>query len=87
LDLEPRVDRGRFQGWEIRAIYDGEPCWSEVGLRAGDIVSRVNRRPIQRPDEAQVVWTALRASGEIVVDYLREGEARTLRLPVVDDRD
>jgi hypothetical protein len=87
FDVEPKVEHGRFQGWLIRAIYAGDPCWGEVDLRAGDIVNRVNRRRIERPDEAQAVWTALRGSGEIVVDYLRDGKARTLRLPVVDDRD
>jgi hypothetical protein len=86
LDIEPKVDQGRFQGWMIRAIQPGDPCWSEVDLREGDVIKRVNRRSIQRPDEAQAVWTALRASREIVVDYLRDGKPRTLRLPVVDDR-
>lgn len=86
VDIEPKMDRGRFQGWLIRAIYAGDPCWTEVDLRAGDVVARVNRRPIERPEEAQAVWTALRGSGEIVVEFVRAGKTRTLRFPVVDDR-
>jgi hypothetical protein len=87
VDIEPKVDRGRFRGWLIQTIYAGDPCWTEVDLRAGDVVVKVNRRPIHSPDEAQAVWTALRGAREIVVDFLREGKARTLRFPVVDDRE
>lgn len=88
VDIEPAVDgRGRFQGWLINAIHPGDPCWTDVDLRAGDIVARINRRPIQRPEDAQAVWKALRGTNEIVVEYLREGKPKTLRLPVVDDRD
>jgi hypothetical protein len=88
VDIEPAVDqRGRFQGWLINAIHTGDPCWTDVDLRAGDIVARINRRSIQRPEDAQKVWTALRGTGEIVVEYVREGKARTLRFPVVNDRD
>ena len=88
VDIEPAVDRrGRFRGWLINSIQTGDSCWTDIDLRAGDIVARINRRPIQRPEDAQAVWKGLRGTGEIVVDYLREGKAKTLRLPVVDDRD
>ena len=85
VDVEPKIDRGRFQGWLVRGIYAGDPCWADIGLRAGDVVNRVNRRPIERPEEAQAVWTALRGSGEIVIDLVRAGKPRTLRFDVVDD--
>jgi len=87
VDIEPKVVRGRFQGWLIQSIYAGDPCWSDIDLRAGDVVVRVNRRPIHSPDEAQAVWTALRSAREIAVDFLRDGKSQTLRFPVVDDRE
>ena len=85
VDVEPKVDHGRFQGWLVRGIYAGDPCWAGIDLRAGDVVNRVNRRPIERPEEAQAVWTALRGTGEIVIDLVRAGRPRTLRFDVVDD--
>lgn len=87
VEIEPKVDGGRFRGWLIQAVYPGDPCWSDIDLRAGDVVVKVNRRPIHSPDEAQAVWTALRGAREIVVDFLREGKTRTLRFPVVNDRE
>jgi hypothetical protein len=85
VEIEPKVERGRFQGWLIQAVYPGDPCWNDIDLRAGDVVVKVNRRPIHSPDEAQAVWTALRGAREIVVDFRRDGKARTLRFPVVKD--
>lgn|GEM_PF-4262966 len=87
IDVEAKLERGHFQGWLVRSLYDGDPCWADVDLRAGDIVTRINRRPIERPEQAQIVWTGLRASREIVVDYLRDGQPRTLKFLVVDAPD
>lgn len=85
VDVEPKIEHGHFQGWMVRGIYAGDPCWSDVDLHVGDVVNRINRRPIERPEQAQAVWTALRSSGEIIVDFLRGGRPRTLRFAVVDD--
>jgi len=87
VDVEPQIEDGRFQGWRVRAIHPGDPCWADVDLRPGDVVSRINRRPIERPEEAQAVWSALRGAGEIVVELVRGREARTLRFAVMDDSD
>jgi type II secretory pathway component PulC len=84
VDVEAKIERGHFQGWLVRSIYAGDPCWAEIDLRTGDIVTRVNRRPIERPEEAQAVWTGLRTSGEVVVDYVRDGHPRTIKFAVVD---
>lgn len=83
VDVEPKVERGRFQGWLVRSVYPGHPCWADVDLRAGDIVARVNNLAIERPEEAQAVWTALRTSNDIVVQLVRNGRPRTLRFSIV----
>lgn len=85
VDVEPKIERGRFQGWSVRSIYAGDPCWADVDIHPGDVVSRVNHHNIERPEQAQAVWNGLRGAGEIVVDLIRVGQPRTLRFPVVDD--
>jgi S1-C subfamily serine protease len=87
IDVEPKIERGKFQGWLVRKVYVGDPCWADVDLKAGDVVSRVNRHAIERPEQAQEVWTALRTTGEIAVELFRGGKPRTLRFSVVDDVD
>jgi hypothetical protein len=85
VNVDPVKEKGKFRGWLVRSLHPGDPCWADVDLRAGDVVSRVNGRPIERPEQAHAVWTALRTAKEIVVDYTRSGTARTLRLEVIED--
>jgi len=87
VDVEGKVERGHFQGWLVRSVYGGDPCWADIDLRPGDVVVRINRRPIERPEEAQAVWTGLRTSGEILVEFVRDGRPRTLRFTISDDLD
>ena len=84
VSVDPLLARGRFKGWIIRALPADDECYLGVDLRAGDVVTRVNGRSIERPEEALAVWVGLPASSELVVDLLRDGRARTLRLGIVD---
>jgi hypothetical protein len=84
VTVAPQLDGKRFEGWVIRSLHVKDPCFADIDLRPGDIVSRVNHRPIGRPEEAFAVWTSLRSAREIVVDYTRAGESRTFRIDVVD---
>lgn len=84
VDVEGKVDHGHFQGWLVLGIYSGDPCWSDVDVLPGDVVTRINHRPIERPEEAQAVWTALRTSSEILIELLRDGRPRSLKFVVVE---
>ena len=55
------------------------------GLRPGDVISRVNHRPVEKPEQAHAVWSALRHAREISVDFVRGAEGHTLRFAIVDD--
>ena len=57
IDVEPQMKGGRFEGWRVKGLFAGDPCWSGIDLRVGDVVKRVNRRPIERPEQAQAVWS------------------------------
>jgi hypothetical protein len=70
-----------FVGWEVVAL---EPPFAGGSVAPGDVVTRVNGRTIERPEQLADVWTALRAASAIVVEYLRAGERRELTIPVVD---
>jgi hypothetical protein len=84
VSIDPMMARGRFRGWIIRSLDSSEGCYADVDLHAGDVVTRVNGRSIERPEEALEVWTGLPASAELVVDFVRDGQARTLRFGIVD---
>ena len=58
-----------------------------LGLRKGDIISRINRKPVEDLEtlEKEVVKT-VRFGGELIVDVLRAGEPVVLSLVVGEDR-
>jgi hypothetical protein len=85
VDVEPKIVRGRFEGWLVRSIHAGESCWAEVDLRPGDVVSRVNHRSVEKPEQAHAVWSALRHAREISVEFVRGAEGHTLKFAIVDD--
>jgi hypothetical protein len=85
VEVEPKIVRGRFEGWLLRSLHAGEACWAGVDLRPGDVISRVNHRPVEKPEQAHAVWSALRHAREISVDFVRGAEGHTLRFAIVDD--
>jgi S1-C subfamily serine protease len=84
VSVDRLLVRGRFKGWIIRSLSADDGCYTGVDLRVGDVVTRVNGRPVERPEEALVVWTALPTSAELVVDLVRDGQPRTVRFGIVD---
>jgi type II secretory pathway component PulC len=79
-----RVD-GKFRGFRIAALHDAS-FWSGVDLKPGDVVTAVNGLPIERPEQAQSAFDSLEAARELRVSYERDGKARELVYPIVDDR-
>jgi len=84
VSIDPLLARGRFKGWIIRSLDPRDNCYAGVDLRAGDVVTRVNGRGVEHPEEALEVWTALPASPELVIDFMRDGQPRTMRFGIVD---
>ena len=84
VSVDPMLARGRFRGWIIRSFNSDDACYAGVDLRAGDVVTRVNGRGVEHPEEALEVWTKLPASSELVIDFMRDGQARKVRFGIVD---
>jgi type II secretory pathway component PulC len=84
VQTEPRFAAGHFRGWRLVSFFPGDTRFSGVDLQAGDVVTRINGRPIEQPDQFMVVWTELRSSKELVVDVERNGAPLTLRWIIAD---
>ncbi len=84
VSVDPLLARGHFRGWIIRSFNADDACYAGVDLRAGDVVTRVNGRGVEHPEEALDVWTKLPSSSELVIDFLRDGQARKVRFGIVD---
>lgn len=81
VDDYPVMTNGKFHGFKIKAI-TGE--WG-VDLRPGDVVTRVNGMSIEHPEDADAALRSLEKAQALRVDFDRDGKARTLELPIVDD--
>jgi type II secretory pathway component PulC len=84
VDVEPARQAGRFRGWIVRRVHPDDPCYKSVDLVPGDLVLRVNGRAIERPEQANEVFSGLRTARTLTVDYLRDDRPRTLRFAISD---
>jgi len=72
----------KFQGWLIKSLHAGDPCYEDVDLQPGDIVQKVNGQSIEKPEQAFDIAQSLRTAPELSVEYLRAGKPRQFTLAV-----
>jgi type II secretory pathway component PulC len=86
VDLSPVIRGGRFVGFRLERAR-GLARWNAAGLavRRGDVVTRVNGSPIERPEQAQAVFAQLADADAIVLDVMRGEGAMTLRVAITPD--
>lgn len=81
---EPRFEGGRFRGWTLMSFFPGDPRFTGIDLRQGDVILRVNGHPIEQPDQFIFVWQELRQAKELRVDLLRSGKPHVSRWTIAD---
>ena len=84
VETKAQFRGGHFHGWRLIAFFPGDNRFSGVDLQAGDVVTSVNGKPIEQPDQFMAVWTELRTSKELIVDVERAGATHTLRWTIAD---
>lgn len=83
LDVAPSFDsEGRFEGFRIVAL-NGEEYWADVDLKPGDVVLRVNGKPIERENQAYEVFQSLKTAQAIEVQFLRGDQRRTISYRII----
>ena len=83
-DIHPGLSGARFaatsttsgRGVEVTEVDEGSPA-AQRGLRAGDVITQVNRRPVQRLDQL----TAIARESTILFLLVRRGD-RNLMLQI-----
>ena len=84
VEMEPEFQKGSFIGFRIVTLFPGNLTYASLDLRPGDIVTRINGKPISRPEQASAVWEELRTASDLVVDYRRGNTDHTMRFVIVD---
>ena len=75
----------RFQGWLIKSIHPGDPCYQDIDLQHGDVVQKVNGKSIEKPEQAFDVAQSLKTAPAIVVEFLRDGKPQRLTIAIADE--
>jgi type II secretory pathway component PulC len=76
----PVMHGGKFHGFKIKTI---NPDWN-VDIKPGDIITRVNGIVPEHPEEADAALRSLEKAPSLKIDFERDGQPRTLELPIVD---
>ncbi len=77
VTVEPRLEGDTFVGWQIVELRPVD-TWTGVDLAPGDVVTRINGRPLERETQAFDAFRSLKGSDKLVVSYLRGEEAREI---------
>ena len=67
------------QGADIQVVEPGGPA-ARAGLGAGDVIVAVDGETVREPDEVSEAEAEREPGDEIVVEVLRDGERRTIRV-------
>jgi len=85
VEIEPEFQKGAFVGFRIVTLFPGDLTYASLDLRPGDTVTRINGKPISRPEHASAIWEELRTASDLVVDYRRGSTDHTMRFVIVDE--
>jgi S1-C subfamily serine protease len=81
---EPHLVAGRFVGWRLLSLFEGDPALQSGPLQPGDTVMRVNGQSIERPEQFKNAWDSLATESELVLQVQRAGKQSQVRYRIVD---
>jgi type II secretory pathway component PulC len=81
VQTDSALSGGRFVGFKIVAFRTELPAY--LDLEPGDVVTRVNDLPIERPEQFFTVFEKLKIATEVKFDILRDGAPKTVICPIV----
>lgn len=83
---EAHLVRGRFIGWRLLGLFEGDPDVQSRALLPGDTVMRVNGQSIERPEQFKNVWDSLATQSELTLLVQRDGKPAHVHYRIVDPR-
>jgi S1-C subfamily serine protease len=86
VHAEAHLIGGRFVGWRLLSLFDGDPNVQSGALQPGDTVMRVNGQSIERPEQFKNVWDSMATQSELMLLVQRAGKQTQVRYRIVDPR-
>ena len=74
--IEPRIINGRTDGFMVSKL-NPKSMLSQMGIRRGDVILKVNNMPIDSPEKALQILQQLREARKLTVDLERKDKPMT----------
>ena len=75
--VRPHFKDGRADGLEVTKIRRGT-FFASLGLKNGDVIQKINNKPIKSPDDAMVFYNRLKLGARLSVGIQRGGKSKTI---------
>ena len=75
--IRPHFKDGKSDGLSVSRIKAGS-VFSKLGLRNGDIVQKINDKPINSPDDVLALYEKLKSGSQVSVEVTRKGQPKTM---------
>jgi hypothetical protein len=78
VQVEEVMKGGKFAGWRVRELTED----LRGPVEPGDVVTAVNGKALETPNDFWDAWTSLSVASEIRISVLRDGAAHEVTLPI-----
>lgn len=83
VEVSPHLERGRFVGFRILRFRSDGPFADVRSLQPGDVVVRVNRESLERPEQFMRAWEVVKQADELEIEVLRGDQRFVFRWRIV----
>ncbi|MEA3346985.1 MAG: type II secretion system protein N [Candidatus Auribacterota bacterium] len=75
--VRPHSKDGIADGLEVTRIKRGS-FFASLGLKNGDVIQKINNRPIKSPDDAMVFYNRLKTGSRVSIEITRGEKSKTI---------
>ncbi len=72
LRVGAHLEKGRFLGFRIKGFTTDGPLVNSRSILAGDTILRVNKEPVERPEQFMRAWETVKSADHLEVLLLRD---------------
>ena len=83
LRVAPHMNGKRFVGFRIDGFAPDSPLVNSRGVQPGDVILKVNREPVERPDQFMRAWEVVKGADTLEVEMLRAGQRLLYRWTLI----
>lgn len=82
--FDPYEQNGKLQGFRVQPSGEARALLRGLGLTRNDVLTAINGIPLDDRSRLGEVVQALRTAGEARVQFLRDGEQRSITIPIAE---